>query len=472
MAISLSQQALLKHQITDANREHHFLGIVKVNSGGPKTPSNLRRKSIQGPNSTITHIMTSPTHNAYLPVWISDTNIDPVWIEQVTGLKDVSKCVVEDISNQGRRREAIKDGTTLKLVVSFQDASKELGLVIKQVPLAGQDHSKMLGLSREALFYLHLAPRLVDGKVIPKVHHSFGDMATGAKLILMEDLSADYLDSGILFGPGNPNNWTRDLRLLTAKAYPNIADKPPSSQQVAHQTFLAVAKIHATFWKDKSLLSHSYLRCADWIQGQDKKSWEASQQYIQGIWDELKRNHQLDTVIQWDPVVLACVTKAMEGISWEAQLKRIHVSGGHWTLVHGDFWPGNILISTNCGHEEGNLYDLKLLDWEMVGIGSGPQDLGQYILSNMDPLERRMCEQSLIATYHSELIRLGVKDFSWEECWREYKIGGVERWLWFLVYFVGQEGALLKWAQFFHDQIASFVADHRITPDDLVQPRP
>ena len=156
--------------------------------------------------------------------------------------------------------------------------------------------------------------------------------------------------------------------------------------------------------------------------------------------------------------------KAMNGISWEKQLERLN-SSTNYTLVHGDFWPGNIMVSKH------DVHDLKCLDWEMVGLGSGPQDLGQYILSNMDPQERRDCENELIRNYFTELTRLGV-NISWDECWKEYKIGGLERWLWFLVYFCGQSGPMLQWGQFFHDQIKEFVHDHDIRPTDVTQPRP
>jgi hypothetical protein len=426
--------------------------------------------------------MSNDNDNSYLPTWLSDTEIDPKWIEQVTGLNDVGKCLVEDISNAGRRQEEIKNGATLKLSVTFngnKDESKTLSLVIKQVPPSGRGQSKMLGLAREALFYKNLAPKVAAAQnkateIIPKIYHSFGDMASGSKLVVMEDLSASsYIDSGILFGPGNPNNWTRDLPLLISKAYNGNEKTPPSSYQVANDTFLAIAKVHATFWRDESLLSSSYLRCANWIQGQDKASWEGSQGFIQGIWKKLHESsttNSIDTVIEWNPLVRACTTKAMAGISWEAQLNRLNTNSAHWTLVHGDFWPGNVLVST----DDSSTTDLKLLDWEMVGIGSGVQDLGQYILSNMDPKERRGCERNLIENYYAELIRCGVpkEDFSFEECWKEYRVGGIERWLWFLVYFLGQEGSLLKWAQFFHDQIQAFLTDHSITPDDIIQPRP
>ena len=106
-----------------------------------------------------------------------------------------------------------------------------------------------------------------------------------------------------------------------------------------------------------------------------------------------------------------------------------------------------------------------------IGLGSGPQELGQYILSNMDPRERRECEEQLVRNYYEKLVELGVPDFSWETCWSEYKIGGLERWIWFLAYFCAQP-AMTTWAQFFHNQIQEFVHDHDISPEDVTQPRP
>ena len=253
------------------------------------------------------------------------------------------------------------------------------------------------------------------------------------------------------------------------KAYPN--DKP-SAYDVANQTFQAIANVHARFWKDKSLLEdeYNYLRCSSWINGKDEKSWTASQGMIQCIWEKYNNaEEEHGNGIQWDPLVRQLVDKAMEGISWESQQERLN-SNSNFTLVHGDFWPGNVMISTSSDTKED--YDIRLLDWEMCGLGSGPQDLGQYILSNMDPVVRRECEEQLIKNYYQKLISLGVSDFSWDECWTEYKIGGLERWLWFLVYFCGQEGEMIKWAQFFHDQIREFVHDHRICSEDITQPRP
>mmetsp|Transcript_44401 Transcript_44401/g.107399 ORF Transcript_44401/g.107399 Transcript_44401/m.107399 type:complete len:448 (-) Transcript_44401:1669-3012(-) len=446
--------------------------------------------SSSAPTTTTT---ASPT-----PIWISDDEIDCEWImskmkanipaldDQDSNIKLVGAKVV-DISNQQRKGERPRDGATLLLTLTFEqgqsvETMKET-FVIKQVSNSGLALSRQLGLAREAFFFNDLAPKIIgqddtenssSNIIIPKIYYAYGSMEEGTKIVIMEDLSIGYIDSGILFGKGNPNNWNRNLVEKIEQAYPK--GSVPTSYEVANQTFLSIAKVHATYWKDQSLLSPSstsasFLRGAMWLQGKQEESWTASQGLIQEIWQKLNINDKngnggggIDERIKWDPLVKQLVQKAVDGISWESQKQRLNTNT-HWTLVHGDFWPGNIMLSTT------DLKNLRLLDWEMTGLGSGPQDLGQYVISNMDPQERRDCEERLVRNYYDELVTLGLAEYAFEECWKEYTIGGLERWLWFLVYFLANE-AMLDWAQFFHDQIAQFRHDHNIKPQDVTQPRP
>ena len=110
--------------------------------------------------------------------------------------------------------------------------------------------------------------------------------------------------------------------------------------------------------------------------------------------------------------------------------------------------------------------------WKRIRTTRSRSVWGQYVLSNMDPAERRGCEKELIQGYFNELTSSGKVDMTWDKCWNEYRIGGLERWLWFLVYFAGQTGPLLNWGQLFHDQVKSFLYDHKVTPDEIGLPRP
>lgn len=407
-----------------------------------------------------------------MPVWVDDSRLSCEWLWSKLDCKhqqpQQQTCSVEDISNEGRLGTTCREGVTLLVTLMEQD--NRLQIVMKQISLENNSVitiSRQLGLAREALFYKLLAPHKIasESSSLPRIYYAHGDMKTGEKCILMEALLRDWLDSGILFGPGNPNNWKRNLPSMLAEAYGS--DPIPSAAAVAKATFVAIAHTHAAFWKNKLLLEPSkhWLRGQEWLQGQGKESWDASQNLIKGIWKSFVLKESGIDNIAWNPIVRAAVEKAVAGISWQAHLDRL-TADGRWTLVHGDFWPGNVMLHTRDG-------TVRMLDWEMVGLGSGPQDLGQYVISNMNPLERRGCEHDLVRGYYEELVQNGVEneDDLWNYCWKEYKVGGVERWLWYMVYFVGQP-SLTDWAQFFHNQIASFMEDHKLTANDITQPRP
>jgi hypothetical protein len=420
------------------------------------------------PKDLVSRMTQAPEDNANgmgMPVWLDDLHIDCEWLKKKCSKPIQAKtCTVKDISNKGRLGSTPRDGATLLLTLGDEQ------LVIKQIPQKRAALSKQLGLGREAFFYQSLAPTLSQvSSSLPQIYYAYANAETGEKCIVMEALpSPEWVDSGIFFGPGNPNNWARNLPAMIASAYDCVTDAP-SAAAVATRTFQAIAHTHAAFWKKPSLLdpSNDWLRGQEWLQGKGKDSWEASQQLIRGMWTQYNADDgkNKNDALKWNQTVRAAVDKAVAGISWETQLHRLHVDG-RWTLVHGDFWPGNVMWNSTNG-------SIKLLDWEMVGVGSGPQDLGQYVLSNMDPEERRSCERNLVQTYYKELLKFGVanEDVLWDYCWKEYTIGGVERWLWFLIYFVAQPN-MADWAQFFHNQIAAFMEDHNLSADDITQPRP
>jgi len=111
-------------------------------------------------------------------------------------------------------------------LVNYGKEDTMMTLVAKQVvPQSGLTSSRQLGLAREAIFYNKLASKIqlsssTSTSCIPKIYYSYGDMESGSKVVIMEDLSSNYIDSGILFGKGNPNNWKRDLESIVKKAYP------------------------------------------------------------------------------------------------------------------------------------------------------------------------------------------------------------------------------------------------------------
>jgi Protein of unknown function (DUF1679) len=477
------------------------------------------------------------SNDTLMPIWIDDCTIDSQWIGSKTGIQNINTISGQDDSNKMRQstNNCIKDGATILLTINVDknenpsdQRSRLIQLVIKQTSRTNKNQlqlSRTLGLTREALFYSnligpHMHPLLTND--LPKIYYSYSNPSTGEKCIIMEYLDPNcWIDSGILYGPGNPNNWTRNINEMLKHAYPtynsisntcsNENDStchqgPPPIRIVAETTFRAIARIHGHYWCKKDSLLHpsmTSLRGYDWIQGNGCKSWEASQNMIQSIWNKYCTNSQnFVQQIQWNSHVKEIVNASVSRISWSSQLERLNTTNKniHWTLVHGDFWPGNVLWNTKADTSNGQI---KLLDWEMVGIGSGPQDLGQYMISNCTASERRECEVMLIQAYYEELVqsiqnqntsvelasdqgislekqqqqqqqqKCNISVPSFDYCWHEYTYGGIERWIWFLIWFLGQNDVSLQgWTQYFHNQISDFVLDHEISLDKIQQPRP
>lgn len=114
-----------------------------------------------------------------------------------------------------------------------------------------------------------------------------------------------------------------------------------------------------------------------------------------------------------------------------------------------------------------------LLDWEMVGVGSGPQDLAQYLISHMDPVLRRDHEHDLVTAYYQELVATTTgeaiaAEYSFADCWKDYQ-SGLERWVWLLA--VLSTMCPDNMIQYFQNQVAAFIHDHNIGPDTIGMPR-
>lgn len=389
------------------------------------------------------------------PVFLAERELCPAWVTANCGIA-CERCVSEKGMNQGM------SGASLGLFTVYrQGGEAPLSVVLKSVKEDKRETSIALGLGREAIFYQSFASSIPG---CPAVYYAHGDMESGAKYVLMEDLSA-LTQTGFFFGPGNPNNWGKDLAALAGPA-------PPPPREVLLASFLAAARVHAAKWRDASLLSLQWLRGAAWVRGEGRESWEASQAMARQGWGSARAppGQGQKPGIKWDPLVAEVLDASVAAIGWEAQQRRLNAKGA-WTLVHGDFHPANLLWRPGGD----GAASVVLLDWEMVGVGSGPQDLGQFMISHVEPATRRACEREVVRAYYDELLHNGVTDYSWEECWQEYVRGGLERWAWFLCYFGGAaagSGEMVPVAQFFVDQVAAFLRDHGVKPGDLGQPRP
>lgn len=88
------------------------------------------------------------------------------------------------------------------------------------------------------------------------------------------------------------------------------------------------------------------------------------------------------------------------------------------TIAHGDARLDNFFFSASETNPE-----VMFIDFQLMVKGPGVIDLS-YLLSQSATIEfRRAHEDSILRLYHKTLVDLGIKDYSWEDCWDGYRRG-------------------------------------------------
>eukprot|EP01125_Pyxidicula_operculata_P004061 TRINITY_DN1578_c0_g1_i1.p1 TRINITY_DN1578_c0_g1~~TRINITY_DN1578_c0_g1_i1.p1 ORF type:complete len:417 (+),score=97.55 TRINITY_DN1578_c0_g1_i1:23-1252(+) len=347
--------------------------------------------------------------------------------------------------------------------------------IYKTTPKHRWEVIQPLGTPREAFFYNEFAQQLFsssDNFSLPRVLYAKGVMETGEKILVMEDLSSGGVQSGYFFGPGSPLNWGHDLKQKLSKV-PNVDQL--TAVDIARATFIEIAKLHKFFWKKEDILKNSFLRGSQWVLGNGRESWEAAQNQAKSMWSAAKKKIESgESKVNWDNNLVQCLDAALVNVNWDDYAQSTQKLP--WTLVHGDLHPANcIWLFSEDGKNVENSFGGRpvLVDWEMVGLGSGPQDIAQYLISHMNPKLRKENELSLLKSYYQELTshtdNEHLKAYTFDECLDEYRRFGAGRWLWFVAYLssICPDNVV----QYFQDQTAAFLTDHNLNQQNIGMPR-
>jgi hypothetical protein len=89
-----------------------------------------------------------------------------------------------------------------------------------------------------------------------------------------------------------------------------------------------------------------------------------------------------------------------------------------WSMVHIDFRLDNLLIDEAVDPPR-----VAVVDWQSMVVGSPLSDVAYFLGASLLPEVRRPIEQELVREYHAGLLAAGVRDYSWEQCWTDYRRG-------------------------------------------------
>ena len=465
---------------------------------------------------------------------VSKQVTDKVSVSFMQNVVQENDCVsvrIEEFSNQG--------GYNCDMFLLHTDHKKDDGSVVSKTRVLKMflseeklTQSKNMGLAREGCFLNEflcahngrISAPVELARFLPGIDYAMGNMETGEKLMIMEKLKGTQ--AGLLFEDNfHPMMWSKsseELQTIKNNTAPRI-----TQYDVMAASFRIAAQLHSSCWMNADgmkdwdwLHSHALVtgnHPEDWI----SPIWQASQDIAVDSWRKFK-SEVIDTqdkdphfvyfndmdfpdvkakmaysdvkCVKVDPHLQRCIEASIGKINFKdfqqkfvAPREGMEVSDGEydpntpypWSIIHGDFFPGNVFCNS-CEAESGSCPEnfgdcFKLLDFEMIGIGFGPQDLGQYMISNCSPAMRRKYERQLVRdVYYNELV-CGIKRNhkgettpiipSCDQVWEEYKIGGVCRWIWFLCLMLPKYNP--HFTQFFCDSLSAFLEDHFPGDDGL-----
>lgn len=88
------------------------------------------------------------------------------------------------------------------------------------------------------------------------------------------------------------------------------------------------------------------------------------------------------------------------------------------TIVHRDFRLDNLLF----GNGDGGV-PIAVVDWQACTHGSGLTDVAYFIGAGLLTEVRREHERDLVRRYHDGLVAAGVRDYDFEDCWADHRLG-------------------------------------------------
>jgi Ser/Thr protein kinase RdoA (MazF antagonist) len=99
--------------------------------------------------------------------------------------------------------------------------------------------------------------------------------------------------------------------------------------------------------------------------------------------------------------------------------KRLNAMQGI-TLIHRDAHPWNFLYPRNPEQDS-----VAIIDWHEWEVGLGADDLTETLVLWWEPERRSRLEESLVRRYHHQLIAQGVNNYTWEQCWNDYRFTAI-----------------------------------------------
>lgn len=249
--------------------------------------------------------------------------------------------------------------------------------LIAKIPTAdpgGKGVAQMLGFyEKEARFYVELCDTV--GVHTARGYYSGSDPEAVKYIVLMEDLSAIPIGDQVV----------------------------GASAEECHTLIGEVAKLHAKWWDSPELAALDWVPAgnSDLIKLAAVAYAQSFEPFLTGFGDHLsgeEREMALAFMHRMNPIQDAFAYAPL-------------------TLCHGDLRLDNVFWGSADGKAP-----VTLVDWQIAIKARGPYDIGYFMSQSVDPKIRASIEEGLVREYQRALADDGVKDYSFDQAWDDYRV--------------------------------------------------
>ena len=270
------------------------------------------------------------------------------------------------------------NGLTSRLRVAYETGSDEgpSSLVLK-LP-ATHPASKAIGLrlgfyENEVRFYDELAGNVSVN--LPRCYYTGMDKERQDFALLLEDMA-----------PALPGD---DIASCSWDEAAAIVDELP--------------KLHVPWWNS------DLLPTLEWLPVGEPNIEAANQRFQDTLFPATMKNYG-DTL-----------SPTAYRVSEKYSRELVHIvrqmTAAPYTLTHSDYRLVNMLLGGDALSPV-----VTVLDWQRVALGKGPIDVAFFTVLSLTPETRRAWQWDLVERYHAGLVERGIRDYSLEECQRDYRL--------------------------------------------------
>jgi thiamine kinase-like enzyme len=307
-------------------------------------------------------------------------SITPFWLTQVLRNARVIKntTIKSFIKSRIGEDEGFTGGNLIRFEINYAPLEKEAprSLIAKFSPTDPELRAIFRAVnSREVHFYTELASQ--SDLPVPRCYYGDFDAETGASILLLQDLSH-----------------FQAVELITGC-------EPEDVEHVVR----ALAKVHSHWWNSPQLTEMSGVSIL--AEFPFSELWS---QYPQKVGELLPDMLIPDSFFAIGRHIAANVLSIFNQLYETNPI----------TCIHRDIHLDNVLF----GRQSSDV-PVLLLDWQGVGKGRGVYDVAYFLISSVPSAQRRQTEKDLLSIYHTLLVQSGIKNYSFEQCWFDYKLSVV-----------------------------------------------